>query len=192
MPHNEGRTIIAMQFSVKIDKTQEALHFKHLDRLVNELSLEAMKTTEKAAKQYVAILKSGMGQKTTPHYVKKQWPQLTASWRARKTQHKDDFWVHLGGVYHNIRVTIIAKQQSMINIFTGIRKVDGADEFQRAATNEYGYFSKPFKGRPLFRPAANLISIKSGQNERRLKRTSNEWRWFKYDTVRNAIRRAFS
>jgi len=180
-----------MQFGVTINKAEEAKHFHNLDRFVNELSIEATKATERASRQYIAILKSGMGQKRSPHYVKVPWPELTAGWKARKKQHKDDFWVHLGGVYRNIRVTVSIRYHSFISIFAGIRKADGLDEFQRAATNEYGYTSKPFKGRALFRPAADLISVKTGKNTRRLKRTSYEWKWFK-TAIGLAIRKAFN
>jgi len=83
-------------------------------------------------------------------------------------------------------VNIIQKTLLYIHLFSGINS--GSAAFNKAHNNEYGsHLAAP---RPLFKPAANLFSIVTGVQQRRLKENSKEYMFFKA-AVKSAVRKVY-
>ena len=121
-----------IRITVSVSKVDVKKHFQHLDEFVNTLSQNLYLAARKASENYTHDVRSGIGTKTTPSFVYKQWRPLRAKWKSLKKAHKDEFWIETGAIYRNIKVFILAKSKSFINIFAGIRRSDNSDAFTRA------------------------------------------------------------
>ncbi len=173
---------------VSVSKTDTAREFKRLDRLLSVVSQQSFVASKRAGEKYSAKVKSGIGVTSKPAWVSDQWLPLSKKWQSMKKSNQDKFWIETGGIFRAIHTNIIQKTLLFIHIFTGIRRKNDSQAFDRAHNNEYGsYLASP---RPLFKPAANLFSVVTGVQQRRLKKNSEEYLLFKM-VVKNAIRKVY-
>jgi len=173
---------------VSVNKADVSREFRRLDSLLAEVSQQAYVASKSAGDKYAAKVKSGIGLTTAPPFAEEPWIPLSKKWKEMKKSHKEKFWIETGGIFRAIHTSIIKKALLFIHIFSGIRKQDDSEAFDRAHNNEYGsHLASP---RPLFKPAANLFSIVTGNNTRKLKKGSEEYLLFK-QAVRNAVKRVY-
>lgn len=171
-----------MHLTVNKRDTQKA--FLHLDKLLSTVSQTAYIATQKAANDYINLVKSGIDVTTPPTFAPK-WKPLSEYWKATKTGHTKKFWAETLGIYKATQIAIIQKTLNFINIFAGIKSDIDQDAFIRACRNEYGYGLGP--ARPLFEPAKDQISLITAIG-RRLKPKQQQ---YFIDALRIAIRKVY-
>jgi len=173
---------------VSVDKAGVNREFKRLDSLLAEVSQQAYVASKSAGDKYADKVKSGIGLTTAPPFAEEAWIPLSAKWKSMKQSNKEKFWIETGGIFRNIHTSIIKKTLLFIHLFSGIRRQDDSEAFDRAVNNEYGsHLASP---RPLFKPAANLFSIVTGNKTRKFKKNSEEYMLFKI-ALKNAIKKVY-
>lgn len=176
---------------VKANRKDVNKAFRNMDNLFREINRQAYLAARASAEDYNNTVRSGIGIRTTPSFVKKPWKPLSPVWKKKKSFHKDEFWIETGMIYRSIKVHIIQKTWKTIRIMAGIFKSDDYDAFKRAEKNEFGLGAfQPQGGRPLFRPAMDKMSTRLSGGIRRLKKNSMAYGLFK-NTVRSAIRKVY-
>ena len=150
-----------------VDKRDEARALRNINTLVRRVRRHARETAKQAGEEYVKLVKSGIGQTTTPQFVPSMWKPLSASWKAQKTAQKELFWIETGGIYQAVRVDVLLNTMLYIHIFAGIQKKTDSQAFERVLRNEFGAGWGP--ARPLFGPARDVFSVPVGAGKRKLK-----------------------
>lgn len=144
----------------KVNKKDALRMFRHMDQMRLAIAHDAAVVAQLAAKEYVDLVKSGIGLvKQTPSFVKEPWKELDPDWVRIKTANKEKFWIETGGILNNIRVNVLVRTLLFVQVFGGIDKWDDGEAYSRALKNEYGDFmgGKGF-ARPLFGPAISQFA----------------------------------